>query len=126
MSHPVLAFEEKRRVAMEAADQQAFSALCDPSMIYRHGSGVEDTLETYLEKFEKKLVKYSNVVFSNPRVIISTNGNQQVALIMGNMQADVLRIDQPDKISSHYQSTWIAEGDNWKLLAVHGAPAAKK
>jgi hypothetical protein len=37
-----------------------------------------------------------------------------------------MRIDQPDKISSHYQSTWIAEGDNWKLLAVHGAPAAKK
>ena len=126
MSHPVLAFEEKRRNAMNTSDLAAFQQLCDPAMIYRHGSGVEDTLTTYLDKLEKKLVTYSNVQMTNLRVIIPHTPNQDIALIMGTMQADVLRIDQPDKISSHYQSTWVKSNDAWRLLAVHGSPTPKK
>lgn len=125
MNHSILEIEEQRRLAMESGDSNRFRNLCDPSMMYRHGSGVLDTLDSFLEKFDKNLVKYSNVQFLNQRVI-SSDSQSNIVLVMGNMQADVLRNNSDhDKISNHFQATWIKNQDSWKLLSIHSSSLLK-
>ena len=121
MTHPVLNCEEQRRMAMNNTDLNAFRQFCDPSMIYRHSTGAVDDLTQYISKLETNHVKYSNVVFKDMSVILPESGDKKVALVMGHMFADVTKPTENIKISSHFQTTWVLDGQQWKLLAVHSA-----
>ena len=121
MTHPVLNCEEQRRMAMNNTDLNAFRQFCDPSMIYRHSTGAVDDLTQYISKLETNQVKYSNVVFKDMSVILPESGDNKVALVMGHMFADVTKPTENIKISSHFQTTWVLDGQQWKLLAVHSA-----
>jgi hypothetical protein len=122
MTHPVLQLEEKRRLAMEAADLEVLKELCDPAMIYRHGTGGVDDLDAYLGKLETKDAIYSNVRFENLSVITPNQNHHLLAVVMGNMFADIMRTNGPGKVKSHFQTTWHFVDGHWKLLAVHSAP----
>ena len=122
MTHPVIELEEKRRLSLGLADVATLKSLCDPAMIYRHGTGVEDNLESYLKKFETKQAIYANVVFENLQVITPASTNEQLAIVMGHMYADITRPSGPAKVKSHFQTTWHHSDGQWKLLAVHSAP----
>ena len=121
MTHPVLQCEENRRNAMNTTDLDAFWQFCDPAMIYRHSSGVVDTLEQYINKLETNQVRYSNVVFKDLQVIEPKGEDKTIALVMGHMFADVTKPTENIKLSSHFQTTWTLQGTTWKLLAVHSA-----
>ena len=54
-------------------------------------------------------------------VITPAEGNDTFAVIMGIMDAEVLRPTGPEKFKSHFQTTWHRVGNDWKLLAVHGS-----
>jgi len=61
-------------------------------------------------------------------VILPQNTAQKIALVMGHMFADAIKPNETIHIRSHFQTTWMQEGEHWKLLAVHSAlmpPAAK-
>jgi predicted S18 family serine protease len=128
MTHPVLQCEEIRREAMNTSNTDAFRQFCDPAMIYRHSTGAVDDLNEYIHKIESKQVKYTNVVFEDMTVILPQNNEQKTALVMGHMYAEAIKPTETIHIRSHFQTTWLQVGDQWKLLAVHSAlmpPAAK-
>jgi Domain of unknown function (DUF4440) len=121
MTHPVLNCEEQRRMAMNNTDLNAFRQFCDAQMTYRHSTGAVDDLAQYISKLETHQVKYSNVIFKDMSVIVPASGDKKVALVMGHMFADVTKPTENIKISSHFQTTWVLDGEQWKLLAVHSA-----
>lgn len=117
----VLAQEERRRQALLAGDWEAVAALLSEALVYVHSTGARDDRASCLHKLREGQIRYRQLVFEG----LSVGGGPDIALLHGQMRAEVLKPEGVKAISSLYLAVWAREVDGvLRLVAYQGTPAA--
>lgn len=114
----VRAMEERRRVAMLAADTDALRDILDEGLVYVHSTGARDCRASYLDKLEDGVVRYEALSLD----VTEIQSHERFALLRGKMDA---RINTPDgmlAVSTCYEVVWMRSGEAWRVVAFQGLP----
>jgi ketosteroid isomerase-like protein len=109
--------EEERYDAVLRGDVAAFAACCHPELLYTHSTGITDTLDSYLGKLAGYYV-YHSIDHPITRIVISGD----VALVLGEMNADITAGGIEKRLHNLSLAVWTRAGDTWKFLAYHPTP----
>jgi hypothetical protein len=109
----VRAMEERRRVAMLAADTHALRDLLDEGLIYVHSTGGRDTRASYLQKLDDGVMRYESLALD----VSEVQARERFALLRGAMSAQVKTANGTIAVASHYEAIWMQAGGAWRLAA---------
>ena len=114
----VLAAEDRRYLAMLAADLDALDELCADELSYAHSSGVRDTKDEYLAKVRSGYYVYRRVEHPVERVEVVGG----TAMVVGRMTADLEVDGTPKTIDNLALAVWVRTAGRWRLLAYAPTP----
>ncbi len=114
----ILDLEDRRYEAVLRADFGAFAELCHEDLVYAHSNGERDDLTSYIDKCRQGVYVYHRI--DHPVEQIKVLG--EVALVMGEMQADLSIRGKRTRLDNTALAVWIRSGPSWKLLAFQPTP----
>jgi uncharacterized protein (TIGR02246 family) len=114
----ILALEDSRYEAVLRADFEAFANLCHEDLVYAHSNGERDDLNSYMDKCRQGVYVYHRI--DHPVEQVKIIGN--VALVMGEMQADLTIKGTRTSLDNTALAVWVRAGSSWKLLAYQPTP----
>ncbi|MFF2317840.1 nuclear transport factor 2 family protein [Arthrobacter sp. NPDC058097] len=114
----ILSLEDSRYEAVLRADFEAFADLCHEDLVYAHSNGDRDDLDSYMEKCRQGVYVYHRI--SHPVEQVKIIGD--VALVMGEMQADLTIRGTHTSLDNTALAVWVRSGSSWKLLAYQPTP----
>ena len=114
----ITALEQRRFDAMTAGDFDAFAAVSHPELIYTHSNAVTDTLESYLRKCRDGFYVYHSIDHPITRIVISGD----VALVLGEMNADLTAGGVRKQLNNSSLAVWVRDGDSWLLIGYQPTP----
>jgi len=114
----ILALEDRRYEAVLRADFEAFADLCHEELVYAHSNGERDDLGSYMDKCRLGVYVYHRI--DHPVEQVKIIGN--VALVMGEMQADLTIRGTPTSLDNTALAVWVRAGSSWRLLAYQPTP----
>lgn len=114
----ITALERRRFDAMVNRDFDAFAAMAHPELMYTHSNAVTDTLESYLRKCRDGFYVYHSI--DHPITEIVVHGD--VALVLGEMNADLTAGGIRKQLNNASLAVWVRDGDSWLLIAYQPTP----
>ena len=105
--------EDARYDALISGDHTAFAAMCHPRLLYTHSSGGTDTLATLLPKLEARFYVYHSIDHPIDRIVIEGD----VALVLGEMNADITAGGVDKQLRNKCLAVWLRTGSTWQFLA---------
>ena len=109
----VLAAEDRRYRAMQAADLTTLDELCADELSYAHSSGARDTKAEYFAKIRSRYYVYGRIDHPVERVEVLGD----TAIVVGRMTADVEVQGVPKTIDNLALAVWTRASGGWRLLA---------
>jgi ketosteroid isomerase-like protein len=109
----VLAAEDRRYRAMQAADLATLDEVCADELSYAHSSGARDTKGEYLGKVRSRYYVYLRIDHPVERVEVVGD----TAIVVGRMTADLLVQGSPKTIDNLALAVWTRAPGGWRLLA---------
>lgn len=110
--------EQLRYEAVTNQDFESFNELCHADLIYTHSNGERDSLRSYLDKCRSGHYVYHRI--DHPIEDIVVVGD--VALVIGEMNADITVAGKPKRLENTSIAVWVREGGAWKFLAYQPTP----
>lgn len=110
--------EAARYNAILEQDYDAFDRLAHPSLIYTHSSGVTDTGGEYLAKCRQGYYVYHQIDHPIDFVRIIDD----VALVIGEMNAEITVGGKPKTLRNRCLSVWKLTNGEWNFLAYQPTP----
>jgi len=110
--------ERQRFEVVVARDFDAFAAVAHPQLMYTHSNGVTDTLESYLQKCRDGFYVYHRIDHPISKIVV----NQDVALVLGEMNADLTAGGTRKQLNNISLAVWVRDGETWKLIAYQPTP----
>jgi ketosteroid isomerase-like protein len=114
----ITALERQRFDAVVDRDFDAFAELAHPELIYTHSNGVTDTLDSYLRKCRDGFYVYHHVDHPITKIVI----NGDVALVLGEMNADLTAGSVRKQLNNTSLAVWVRNGESWLLIAYQPTP----
>jgi hypothetical protein len=114
----ILSLEDRRYEAVLRSDFDAFAELCHEELVYAHSNGERDDLPGYLDKCRQGVYVYHRIDHPVEQVKILDD----VALVMGEMQAELTIRGTRTELDNSALAVWIRVGSSWKLLAYQPTP----
>lgn len=118
----ILSLEDLRYEAVLRADFDAFAELCHEELVYAHSNGERDDLRGYVDKCRQGVYVYHRI--DHPVDQVKILGD--VALVMGEMQAELTIRGTRTELDNSALAVWIRVGSSWKLLAYQPTPKPVK
>jgi ketosteroid isomerase-like protein len=112
--------EDRRFQAIVDSNFEAFAEHAHPDLTYAHSNGVVDTTASYLKKCRDGYYVYHSV--DHPITSIRIEGN--VALVFGEMNAEITAGGTRKSLRNKSLAVWLNESGSWKLLAYQPTPIA--
>lgn len=112
------ALEERRRLAMLAADTAALRDILDEGLVYVHSTGTRDSRASYLGKLDDGAVRYEELSTEVVEIAV----RERFALLRGTMTARVRTPDRTLVVASHYEVVWMRAAQAWRVVAFQGFP----
>ncbi len=112
--------EQQRYLAMLNGDLITFRHLCHPELVYIHSNGVEDSLDSYLNKCRNGIYLYHRIDHQVHEV--RTSGD--TALAFGQMAADITSYGKAKSIHNRTLTVWRKCRDEWRLFVYQPTPIA--
>ncbi|MDW8803284.1 nuclear transport factor 2 family protein [Streptomyces scabiei] len=112
--------EDLRYQALVDSDWDAFARLCHPQLAYTHATGDTDSLESYLQKVRAGVFVYQYI--DHPIDFIRVVDD--VALVVGRMNAGVIAAGQERTLRNKSLAVWKHTAGGWLLLAYQPTPTA--
>src|SRR5690242_11894212 len=109
----IAALERRRFDAMVDGDFDVFAALAHPELMYTHSNGGTDTLESYLRKCRDGHFVYHSIDHPITRTVI----HGDVALVLGEMNADLTIGGVRKQLNNASLAVWVRDGETWLLIA---------
>ncbi|RKP53367.1 nuclear transport factor 2 family protein [Pararobbsia silviterrae] len=116
----IRALEERRRIAMLAADTATLRTLFDASLVYLHSTGLRDTRESYLDKLEDGTMRYEALAFDVTELI----ARERFALLRAKMSATITTPKGTFDVASDYEAVWMHSDGTWRAIAIQGFVAS--
>jgi ketosteroid isomerase-like protein len=116
----LLSLEDRRYEAVLRSDFDAFAELCHEDLVYAHSNGDRDDLSSYVDKCRRGVYVYHRI--DHPVEQVKVLGD--VALVIGEMQADLTIKGKRILLNNTALAVWIRSGSTWKLLAYQPTPKA--
>ncbi|MBC2637774.1 MULTISPECIES: nuclear transport factor 2 family protein [unclassified Rhodococcus (in: high G+C Gram-positive bacteria)] len=110
--------ENDRYRAIVDRDLTRFAELSHPDLAYSHSSGETDTLEDYLDKVRSGFYVYHEI--DHPIDFIRIVDD--VALVVGEMNADITAGGRDKKLRNRCLAVWKNTDDGWRFLAYQPTP----
>jgi hypothetical protein len=110
--------ENRRYEAVLKQDYDRFEGLCHAKLVYGHTGGNRDSLATYLGKLRSGTLRYHHI----ERVIADIVRVGDVALVTGQMTAEIYVSGANKTLKNSYLAVWIADKESWKFLAYQPTP----
>ena len=110
--------EERRYQAMRTGDVAALADLFSEDLIYTHSNAERDGKRGYLSKVESGMFSFRQITVEDQ--VIKLIGD--VAMVMGQMRADVVVSGVPKALNNRYLALWQREGSDWRLVAYAPTP----
>lgn len=110
--------EERRYQAMRTGDVAALADLFSEDLIYTHSNAERDGKRGYLSKVESGMFSFRQITVEDQ--VIKLIGD--VAMVMGQMRADVVVGGVPKALNNRYLALWQREGSDWRLVAYAPTP----
>jgi len=120
-SNDIGAITELERLRFDAVvdgDFDAFAAVAHPDLMYTHSNGVTDTLSSYLRKCLDGFYVYHRVDHPITKIVI----NGDVALVLGEMNADLTAGGTRKQLRNASLAVWVRAGETWRLIAFQPTP----
>lgn len=114
----ILSLEDLRYEAVLRSDFDAFAELCHEELVYAHSNGERDDLQGYMDKCRQGVYVYHRI--DHPVEQVKILGD--VALVMGEMQAELSIRGTRTELDNSALAVWIRVGPSWKLLAYQPTP----
>jgi hypothetical protein len=105
--------EERRRVAMLAADVVVLGEMFAEQMAYTHSNAEVDNRAEYLEKLGNGHFDYRELSFLDQDIRIAG----ETVLITGRMVGEVIIGGSLRKLNGQTTVIWIRQDGHWQLLA---------
>jgi ketosteroid isomerase-like protein len=112
--------EDARYQALVDKDWDRIAELCHPELAYTHATGVTDTMDSYLEKVRAGFFVYHFI--DHPIDFIRVVDD--VALVVGVMNAHVTAGGEERTLRSKSLAVWKHTAGGWRFLAYHPTPMA--
>lgn len=113
--------EDRRFAAVVSEDFDTFAELCHPRLRYTHSNGVTDTLESYLRKCRSGYYRYLSVEHPVEEIVVVGD----VALVHGEMNADLTVGAVPVRLANRSLAVWVYERKAWRFIAYAPAERAR-
>ena len=110
--------EDARYQALVDKDWDRFAELCHPELAYTHATGATDTMDSYLAKVRAGFFVYHDI--DHPIDFIRVVDD--VALVVGAMNAHVTAGGEERTLRSKSLAVWKHTADGWRFLAYHPTP----
>lgn len=110
--------EERRYQAMRAGDVAALADLFSDDLIYTHSNAQHDGKRDYLSKVASRIFSFRQITVEDQ--VIKLMGD--VAMVTGQMKADVVVGGVLKAIDNRYLALWQREGSQWRLVAYAPTP----
>lgn len=110
--------EEARYTSIVEKRYEDFAKLVHPDLIYTHTSGVTDSKASYLEKLFAGFYDYRWI--KHP--IYTIKIVDHLALVFGEMHADLVAGNVNKNLSNKSLSIWKKENDQWLFYAYQPTP----
>lgn len=114
----ILHLEDLRYEAVLRTDFDTFAELCHEELVYAHSNGERDDLGSYIDKCRQGVYVYHRI--DHPVEQVKILGD--VALVMGEMQAELTIRGTRTELDNTALAVWIRVGSSWKLLAYQPTP----
>lgn len=106
--------EERRRVAMLAADVRRLQDLLDESLVYLHSTGLRDSRASFLAKLAQGQIQYDRLNLA----LSSAQSTDKFLLAQGRMEARI-RVDGVERqVKSCYEAVWMNTSEAWVCIAI--------
>jgi ketosteroid isomerase-like protein len=113
--------EDERYDALLRGDITAFAAHCHSQLLYTHSSGGTDTLESYLAKLREGFYVYHSIDHPISQIVITDD----VALVLGEMNADITTGGTEKRLHNKCLAVWVRNETSWSLLAYAPTPLGR-
>ncbi|WP_457488142.1 nuclear transport factor 2 family protein [Tardiphaga sp. P5_C10] len=110
--------EERRRVAMLAADVATLDKLFAEQMVYTHSNAATDNKAEYLDKLGERHFDYRKLAFLDQEIRLAGDA----ALVTGRMTGEVVIAGALRKLNGQTTVVWIKQDARWQLLAFQSTP----
>ncbi|KZD21461.1 hypothetical protein A4A58_13925 [Tardiphaga robiniae] len=110
--------EERRRVAMLAADVATLDKLFAEQMVYTHSNAATDNKAEYLDKLGQRHFDYRELAFLDQDIRLAGDA----ALVTGRMTGEVVIAGALRKLNGQTTVVWIKQDAGWQLLAFQSTP----
>jgi ketosteroid isomerase-like protein len=110
--------EGKRFAAMTNRDFDSLEELLDDRLCYTHSSGVRDTKDEYLRAVRDEVYVYGPVTHVENSITVIGD----VAVITGEMEADIKVNGTPKKLRNAATAVWAHSSSTWRLLSYQTTP----
>jgi ketosteroid isomerase-like protein len=110
--------EERRRIAMLAADVGTLDRLFAAQMAYTHSNAAIDNKAEYLDKLGNGHFDYRELAFLDQDIRLAGDA----ALVTGRMTGEVVIAGAVRKLNARTTVVWIRQDDRWQLLAFQSTP----
>jgi hypothetical protein len=110
--------EDLRYEAVLREDFDAFAALAHKDLVYTHSNGESDSLDSYIEKCRAGQYRYHSIDHPIKDILLVEN----VAVVIGEMIADIAVSGVPKRLENTAIAVWVLEAGSWLLLAFQPTP----
>jgi hypothetical protein len=114
----LVAADALRQRAMIEADEATLRSVLAPDLLYTHGSGLVDDLESYLVPIRNRTNRYTRVEHSSVVVRVY----ETFALMIGEMTMQLSVRDVERAMHRRFSSTWVNRAGQWQLLLWQATP----
>jgi len=114
----IQALEERRRIAMLAADVATLDKLFAEQMVYTHSNAATNNKAEYLDKLGTRHFDYRELAFLDQEIRLAGD----TTLVTGRMSGEVIIAGVSRKLNGQTTVVWIKQGAGWQLLAFQSTP----